>query len=76
MFQKAHKLTFNQKLALQFPSTISKRTRTRFVSLKRNQNTNTGQTQDPQECTDVHIRLSRGLRGLIRLKVGPNSSPN
>ena len=32
--------------------------------------------QDPRECTDVHIRLSRSLRGLIRLKLGPNSSLN
>jgi len=34
MFQKAHKLTFNQRLVFQFPSTISKRTRTRFVETK------------------------------------------
>ena len=74
MFQKAHKLTFNHRLAFQFPSTISKRTRTRFVETKSKHNT--GQTQDPQECTDVHIHLSRGLRGLIRLKLGPNSSLN
>ena len=46
------------------------------ASLKRNQNMNTGQTQDPRECTDVHICLSRGLRRPIHLKVGPNFSLN
>ena len=72
MFQKAHKLTFNQRLAFQFPSTISKRTRTRFVETKSKHEHR--QTQDQRERTDVHICLSRGLRRLIHLKLGPNSS--
>ena len=71
MFQKAHKLTFNQRPAFQFPSTISKQTRTRFVETKSKHEhwSNAGSAR-------VHIRLSRGLRGLIHLKLGPNSSLN
>ena len=71
MFQKAHKLTFNQRLAFQFPSTISKRTRTQFIEAKSKDEhwSNAGSAR-------VHSRLSRGLRVPMRLKLGPNSSFN